>query len=128
MAGLPQRKSEPLPTPGLRSVSILGATGSIGGSTVDLLRRHRAHYRVEALTAQRNALALAKLAREFDAAFAAVADPAAYGELKAALAGSGVEVAAGEEAVVEAARRPADWIMAAVAGAGGLKATLAALD
>lgn len=111
-----------------RSVSILGATGSIGGSTVDLIRRGRGRYRVEALTAHRNAAALAKLAREFGARFAAVGDQTSYRELKDALAGSGIEAAAGEGALVEAALRPAEWVIGAIAGAAGLKPTLAAAE
>ena len=72
--------------------------------------------------------ALAKLAREFDARFAAVADPDRAGELKEALAGTGTECGAGESAIIEAAARPADWVMAAVSGAAGLKPALAAVD
>jgi 1-deoxy-D-xylulose-5-phosphate reductoisomerase len=119
-------QAEPSPRP--RSVTLLGATGSIGSSTIDLLRRDPAHYRVEAVTAHREAKSLARLARELNARFAAIADPAAYGELKAELSGSGVEAAAGAEAVVEAARRPADWVMAAITGAASLAPTLAAAE
>lgn len=111
-----------------RSISLLGATGSIGASTVDLIRRDRARYRVEAVSAHRNARALARLARDLGARFAAIADPAQYGELKDALSGSGIAAGAGEEALVEAAQRPADWVMAAIAGAAGLKPTLAAVE
>jgi 1-deoxy-D-xylulose-5-phosphate reductoisomerase len=111
-----------------RVVTLLGATGSIGASTVDLLRMHRERFRVEAVTAQRNAAALAKLAREVGARFAVVADPDCYGELKAALARSGIEAAAGREAVVEAAARPADWVMAAITGAAGLLPTMTAVE
>jgi len=114
--------------PAERSVTILGATGSIGSSTIDLLRRDRQRFRVEALSASRNAAALAKLAREFNARLAVVADPAAYAELKSALAGSGIEAAAGPAALIEAASYPADWVMAAIAGATGLKPTLAAIE
>src|SRR3954454_21901841 len=80
----------------VRSVSVLGATGSIGDSTMDLLRGARDRYRVEALTANSNVQGLAKLAREFNARFAAVADPARFGELKDALAGTRTECGAGE--------------------------------
>ena len=111
-----------------RSVTLLGATGSIGSSTIDLLRQEPARYQVEAVTADRNAAALARLARELGARFAVVADPAAYGELKAALSGSNIEVAAGPDAIVEAAQRPADWVMAAITGAASLKPTLAAAE
>jgi 1-deoxy-D-xylulose-5-phosphate reductoisomerase len=111
-----------------RSVTILGATGSIGASTIDLLKRERARYRVEAVSANRNAAALAALAREVGARFAAVGDPAAYRELKDELSGSGIEAAAGEAGVVEAAHRPAQWVIGAITGAAGLKPTLAAAE
>jgi len=110
-----------------RSVTLLGATGSIGGSTVDLLVRHRARFRVEAVTAASNAKTLAALARNVGARFAAIAEPAHYAELKDHLSGSGIEVAAGPEALVEAAARPADWVMGAITGAAGLRPTLAAV-
>ena len=113
---------------GPRAISILGATGSIGASTVDLLVREPHRYRIEALTAQRNAAALAKIAIELRASVAAIADPNAYQELKDALTGTGIEAAAGEEAVVEAAGRPADWVMASISGAAGLAPTMAAVD
>jgi 1-deoxy-D-xylulose-5-phosphate reductoisomerase len=109
-----------------RVVSLLGATGSIGSSTVDLLRQDPVRYRVEAVTAHRKAAALARLARELGARFAAVADADAYAELKAELSGSGIEAGAGADAIVEAAERPADWVMAAITGATSLKPTLAA--
>ena len=111
-----------------RSVSILGATGSIGASTADLLRSNRARYRVEAVSGGRNVEGLARLAREFNAGFAAIADPARYKDLKTALEGSGIEAAAGDDAMVEAALRPADWVMAAISGAMGLRPALAAAE
>src|SRR3984957_20321590 len=111
-----------------KSVTLLGATGSIGSSTIDLLQREPGRYRVEAVTANPNAGALAKLARELGARFAAVGEPSAYQELKSALSGSGIEVGAGAEALVEAAQRPADWVMAAITGAASLKPTLAAAE
>ena len=112
----------------VRAVTVLGATGSIGDSTMDLLRASRGRYRVEALTANGNVEALAKLAREFDARFVAVGDASRLADLKAALAGTRTECGAGETAVIEAASRPADWVMAAVSGAAGLKPALAAVD
>src|SRR6201999_2322630 len=112
----------------VRSVTVLGATGSIGDSTMDLIRGARDRYRVEALTANGNVQALAKLAKEFNARFAAVANPARLGELKEALAGTRTECGAGESAIIGAAARPADWVMAAVSGAAGLKPALAAVD
>ena len=126
--GRPQRESWSVPATAPRRVSLLGATGSIGASTIDLLRRNRDSFTVEALAANANAEALAALARELGARFAAVADPSAYAALKSALAGTGITVAAGEAGVIEAASRPADWVMAAIAGASGLAPTLAALD
>ncbi len=111
-----------------RSVTILGATGSIGASTIDLLKRNPSRYRIEAVSANRNGRALARIARELDARFAAVAHDGAYADLKEDLAGSGIEAAAGPAAMIEAARRPADWVMAAIAGATGLEPTLAAVE
>jgi len=113
---------------GIRSVSLLGATGSIGTSTVDLLMAAPERYRVEAVAASRNAAALAAIARKIGARFAAIADPTLYGDLKDALAGTGIAAAAGEGAVIEAANWPADWVMGAITGAAGLKPTLAALE
>ncbi|HEX3863113.1 MAG TPA: 1-deoxy-D-xylulose-5-phosphate reductoisomerase [Stellaceae bacterium] len=110
-----------------RCVTILGSTGSVGRSTVDLLQRNRDIFTVEALTANHNAALLAEQARSLNARFAAVADPADYAALKEALAGSGIEVAAGRAALVEAAEREADWMMAGIVGAAGLEPTLAAI-
>jgi 1-deoxy-D-xylulose-5-phosphate reductoisomerase len=110
------------------AVTLLGATGSIGTSTIDLIRMHRERFRVEAVTAQRNAVALAKLARDLGARFAVIADPTRYGELKEALGRSGIKAAAGTAAIVEAAQRPADWVMAAITGAAGLHPTLTAIE
>ena len=127
MSAVPLRNNRASAT-AVRSVSVLGATGSIGDSTMDLLRASRDRYRVEALTAHGNVRALASLAREFDARYVAVADPDRLTELKDALAGTRTECGAGESAVIEAAARPADWVMAAVSGAAGLKPALAAVD
>jgi 1-deoxy-D-xylulose-5-phosphate reductoisomerase len=127
MSAVPLKNDKPSDVR-VRTVTVLGATGSIGDSTMDLLRGAPGRYRVEALTANSNVDALAKLAREFNARFAAVADPARLGALKEALAGSGIECGAGESAIIEAASRPADWLMAAVSGAAGLKPALAAVD
>ena len=112
-----------------RRVSILGSTGSIGTSTMALLEAAQpGEFAVEALVAGRDAEGLAVQARRIGARVAVVADPAAYPALKDALAGSGIEAAAGEQAVIEAAARPVDWTMAAIVGAAGLKPTLAALS
>src|ERR1700754_4211785 len=86
-----------------RSVTLLGATGSIGASTIDLIKRERGRYRVEAVSANTNVASLAALARDVGARFAAVGDQAAYRDLKSELSGSGIEAGAGESAVVEAA-------------------------
>lgn len=111
-----------------RSISILGSTGSVGTNTVSLIEDHPDSFSVTALTANRNAALLAEQARRLRPQLAVVADPAAYAELKTLLAGTGIEVAAGEEAVVEAARLDSDWLMAAIVGAAGLKPTLAAVE
>jgi 1-deoxy-D-xylulose-5-phosphate reductoisomerase len=108
-------------------VSILGATGSVGASTLALLAEQPALFRLEAVTASTSALRLAAIAREHKARFAAIADPAAYGALRDALAGSGIESAAGAEAIIEAASRDADLVMAAIVGAAGLAPVLAAI-
>ena len=110
-----------------RTITILGATGSIGASTLDLMRRARGDWRVVALTANSQAAELARLAREFGAELAVVADEAALPELRAALAGSGIEAAGGAAALVEAATRGADVTMAAVVGCAGLAPTMAAI-
>ncbi|HTH15773.1 MAG TPA: 1-deoxy-D-xylulose-5-phosphate reductoisomerase, partial [Magnetospirillum sp.] len=112
---------------GVRGVTILGSTGSIGRNTVELVEARPDLYRVEALTAHSRVDLLAEQARRLKPALAVVADPAAYGALKEALAGTGIGVAAGSEAVVEAAQRPADWVMASIVGAAGLAPTLAAI-
>lgn len=111
-----------------RRVSILGSTGSVGRSTVALIEAApQGAFAVEALVAGRDAAALAEQARRLGAHRAVVADPAAYGALKAELSGTGILAAAGPEAVEEAAAAPADWTMAAIVGAAGLRPTLAAL-
>src|SRR4051812_28129258 len=117
----PQLRVERTSAAAVRTVTVLGATGSVGMSTVDLLKRGNGKYRVEAVTARNNAAQLAQIARELDARFAVVADPSAYRELKDALSGTGIQAAGGDAAVIEAAERPADWVMAAVSGAVGLK-------
>jgi 1-deoxy-D-xylulose-5-phosphate reductoisomerase len=128
MTVTPLTRSQQGPEASPRRITILGATGSIGASTLDLIKRDPARYRVAAVTAGRNAAALAEIARSVGAELAVVADPAAYGELKEGLAGSGIEAAAGEAALLEAAQRPADWLMAAISGAIGLKPTMAAVE
>jgi 1-deoxy-D-xylulose-5-phosphate reductoisomerase len=113
--------------PDVRRISIFGATGSVGCNTVDLIRRDPKRYEVVALTARSNVAELARMAREVRAQIAVVADPGAYAALRDALEGSDTEAAAGPEALVEAAARPADWMMAAIVGAAGLRPTLEAV-
>lgn len=112
----------------MRRITILGATGSIGQSTLDLIRRDPGAYRVVALTGGRNIARLAEDARALGAELAVTCEPELLGDLREALAGSGVEAAAGPQALIEAARRPADWIMSAIVGAAGLAPGLAALS
>jgi 1-deoxy-D-xylulose-5-phosphate reductoisomerase len=110
-----------------RRISVLGATGSIGESTLDLIGRDPSSYQVVALTGGCNVSRLAELAILHRAELAVIADPRAYAALRAALTGTGVEAGAGEEAMLKAASRPADWVMAAIVGAAGLKPTLEAV-
>ncbi len=110
-----------------RHVTILGSTGSVGCNTLDLIERQPEAFAVEALTANDSVGRLAEQARRVGAKLAVVADSSRYQDLKEALAGSGVEVAAGARAVAEAAARPAEWVMAAIVGAAGLAPTLAAV-
>lgn len=111
-----------------RSITILGATGSVGASTLDLIRRNREEWRVVALTANCQALELAALAREFSAEVAIVADQSCLTQLREALSGSGVEAAGGAQALVEAASRPVDLTVAAIVGCAGLAPTMAAIE
>jgi 1-deoxy-D-xylulose-5-phosphate reductoisomerase len=113
-----------------RRVTVLGATGSVGCSTLDLMDQAETAgtgaFEVEALTGGANISRLAEQARRWKPNVAVTADPARLGELREALAGTGIEAAAGEQAVIEAAARPADWIMAAIVGAAGLRSAWAA--
>ncbi|MCW6510393.1 1-deoxy-D-xylulose-5-phosphate reductoisomerase [Lichenifustis flavocetrariae] len=111
-----------------RSVSILGATGSIGRSTAQVLGLQRARFTVAAVAGGRDGDGLGRVAIELGARFAAVADPAGYESLKTRLAGTGIEAAAGPQAVVEAALRPADVVIAAIAGTAGVAPTIAAIE
>lgn len=111
-----------------RRITILGATGSVGTSTLDLVLRDPDAFDVVALTAHRDVAGLAKAVRQTGARFAAIADPALYRDLKAALDGYSVEVAAGPEAVEEAGAHDAEWVMAAIVGAAGLRSTLRAVS
>ncbi|ESW62224.1 MAG: 1-deoxy-D-xylulose 5-phosphate reductoisomerase [Rhodobacter sp. CACIA14H1] len=113
----------------MRSISIFGATGSIGESTFDLIRRAGGAeaFRTVALTGARNVRRLAEMARELRAEVAVVAHEEELPALREALAGSGVEAAAGAAAIAEAADRPADWVMSAIVGAAGLVPGMRAL-
>jgi 1-deoxy-D-xylulose-5-phosphate reductoisomerase len=111
-----------------KTVTILGSTGSVGCSTVDLISGHRDKFIVKALTANKNTQLLARQARALHAEYAVIADEALYGDLKQALAGTGVKAEAGHQAVVAAAGIPADWIMAAIVGAAGVESTLRAIE
>lgn len=110
-----------------RRLSILGATGSIGLNVLDLVAAEPGRFEIEALTAGRNARELAALAIRFSARTAVVADPDAYGELRECLVGTGIEAAAGPEAVSAAAARPTDIVVSAIVGFAGLAPSLAAL-
>jgi 1-deoxy-D-xylulose-5-phosphate reductoisomerase len=110
-----------------RSVTILGATGSVGRSTLDLIERDPERFQVLAVTAHRDVDGLAEAARRVRAGRAVIADPGLLEPLRAALAGSGTEAAAGEGAILEAAAAGADWTMAAIVGTAGLSPTMAAI-
>jgi len=111
-----------------RKVSILGATGSIGRSTLDLVERSPERFEVIALTAASNADALADAARRTGARMAVLADEGRLAELEARLAGTGCKAAAGEAALAEAAAGEADWVMAAIVGCAGLVPVMTALE
>jgi 1-deoxy-D-xylulose-5-phosphate reductoisomerase len=112
----------------VKCVTVLGSTGSVGRSTVDLLLAAPDRFRVVALVGNRNAALLAEQARALRAEIAVCADPSMHGELTAALAGSGVRVECGPQAVLGAARLGAEWTMAAITGIAGLAPTLAAAE
>ncbi len=112
---------------GLRTVTVLGSTGSVGTQTVQLLTDAPDRFRVRALVGGRNVRVLAEQAIALNVERAVIADASCLAALRAALAGTRVEVAAGDDAVVEAAAMDADWTMAAITGAAGLAPTLAAI-
>ena len=111
-----------------RTVSVLGSTGSVGVSTLDLLASIGRPVRIRALTGGRNAALLAEQARAWRPEVAVIADPAAAPELRERLAGTGIAVEAGEASVVAAAALPVDWVMSSIVGFAGLAPTLAAVD
>ena len=111
-----------------KTVTILGATGSVGQSTLDLVLRSPGAFEVIALTARTDVDGLAKAARATSAKCAVIGDESRFADLKSALSGTGIHVAAGEAAVVDAARRGADWTMAGIVGCAGLMPVMAALE
>ncbi|HEX6002050.1 MAG TPA: 1-deoxy-D-xylulose-5-phosphate reductoisomerase, partial [Hyphomicrobiaceae bacterium] len=111
----------------VRRVTVLGATGSVGQSTLDVIGRNPHLFEVVALTANGNARMLAEMAVRHRARLAVVADETRYGELKECLSGTGIAAAAGADALIEAGATPADCVMAAITGAAGLRPTLAAV-
>jgi 1-deoxy-D-xylulose-5-phosphate reductoisomerase len=123
-----QLKQKPASHSEPRSVVILGATGSIGRSTAEIIAGAKGAFSVPAVAGGRDPQAVAKVARELGASFAALADPNGYAELKEALAGTGIKAAAGPDAVIEAALYPADIVMGAIAGTAGVQPTFAALS
>jgi 1-deoxy-D-xylulose-5-phosphate reductoisomerase len=112
----------------MKSLCILGATGSIGQSTLDLVRRQPDAFCVEVLTAQNNVDALAQAARDVHAKYAVIGDETQFGALQSALAGSGIVVSAGRQAMIDAAACGADWTMAAIVGTAGLEPVMAAIS
>ncbi|MDD5587193.1 MAG: 1-deoxy-D-xylulose-5-phosphate reductoisomerase [Alphaproteobacteria bacterium] len=124
IASIQTKKTKPQTS--RRRVTILGSTGSVGRQTIDLIERDPGKYQVVALTARKNVEDLAAQARKLRAEMAVIADESKYEELKAALAGTGIEAKAGADAIVEAAEADSDWVMAAIVGAAGLPGTLAA--
>ena len=112
----------------MKRISILGATGSIGQNTIDLVRRDPSSFQVVALTGGQNVAQLAQDAIALNAEIAVTADESRLDDLRAALKGSKVEAAAGDTALIEAAQRPAHWVMSAIVGAAGLRPGLAALE
>lgn len=119
---------QPRIAPEPRSLTILGSTGSIGCNTIDLIERHREEYQIVALTAYNSAEMLAEQARRLRPELVVIGEERHYSGLKSDLSGTGIEVAAGPQALIEAAMRPADWVMAAIVGAAGLAPTLAAVQ
>ena len=111
-----------------RSVSILGATGSIGTSTLDLIEREPDRFRVVALTANTELRKLAEIARRTNAELAVIADERRLPELREALGGTAIRAAGGQAAVIEAASSGADWTMAAIVGCAGLEPVMAAVE
>lgn len=128
ISDLRQPTSQRAVNTGIHSVSILGSTGSVGKSTLDVIAHAKGRFRIVALTAQSNVDRLAAQAIAHNAELAVIGDPACLHALRDKLAGTGITAAAGEESLLEAAIRPADCVVAAIVGAAGLRATLAAVS
>ncbi len=111
-----------------RSVTVLGSTGSVGRNTLDLIARDPERFRLEALTGHRNAKLLAEQARIFKPAQVVIGDESLYENLKSDLSGTGIDVAAGRQALIEAAMRPSDLVLASIVGMAGLQPTMAAAE
>ncbi len=111
-----------------RSVTLLGSTGSIGASSLSVIDANRDHYRIAALTAYRNVDRLIEQSRSYRPELAVIADETAYPALKDGLAGTGIEVAAGADAVSDAATLNADLVVAGIVGAAGLPSTVKAIE
>ncbi|MEM6832360.1 MAG: 1-deoxy-D-xylulose-5-phosphate reductoisomerase [Pseudomonadota bacterium] len=123
-----QRQNGRIANDGQRRISVLGSTGSVGTNTLDLISRERDKYDIVALTAHSNAALLAEQAKELRPQIAVIGDEEKASDLKDALNGSGIEIAAGRSALIDAASEPADWIMSAIVGAAGLEPTLSAVE
>jgi 1-deoxy-D-xylulose-5-phosphate reductoisomerase len=120
-------KRWPLADEAQKTLTILGSTGTIGQNTLKIVAAHPGKFRIQALTAANNVAALAEQAKKFKPARAVIANESLYSELKTALAGTGIDVAAGDAAMCEAAEMGADVVMSAIVGAAALKPTLAAI-
>ena len=122
-----QRKALPVADMQPKTVTILGSTGTIGCNTLKIIAAQPDRFAIETITAGDNVELLTSQAREFNAKRAVISNPAHYNALKEALAGTNIQVAAGEDAVLEAAAQPSDILMSAIVGAAGLKPTLEAI-
>lgn len=116
------------PAAGPKKVSILGSTGSVGTNTVDLIQRSPDQFDVVALTAHTNVELLSDQARALRPQHVVIGDETRRGELESALKGTGIQVTAGRQAVIDAAKTPTDWVMSAIVGAAGLEPTLSAVE
>ncbi len=118
---------KPVPSTGKKRITLLGATGTIGVNTLKIIEAHPDKYEITALTGGNNIKLLIEQAKKFKPKRAVINNPDDYEELKNALAGTGIEAAAGENAVIETAAMPTDMLMSAIVGAAGLKPTMEAI-